>query len=448
MCHFSSFHQFVYKTMPRVKVSNAISSLSGSNRVTVNDHPEESKANEVISGELHMSRDDGFACVNSVPSPSILTEATTMDSTENKQNINDESESVATNSTAMELLQFACEGLCFEKYVPSELFYCLHPDCQQEQQAPGATRKLFCEECGAFSHKKKSHSFNRPTNHVKCLDEAMNPESADTEQYNYGRNIATAMKRFKNLKQVMSNERWFSGATCSAISACGPAIALPAAAAAGFAVGLVVVGILPVIGIGLATATEWILIDKQLKIKKISKEEATRLNKCGCVANCVTTGTTVTCMAIGAALGFPLGPIGWVVGAFIGGIAFGLGSRYLSHRNRKKEVEDEQKKRNKIQKEALDSFFHDENYDISDPNKFNERKLKQTYRRLAVIFHPDMKDGDYEQWYNLSKYYGVLIAIFEAQEEEDSDADMDLQQEQEHDASRHSRGWLDCLPFD
>eukprot|EP01083_Nonionella_stella_P045349 121855_1 len=153
---------------------------------------------------------------------------------------------------------------------------------------------FFCEECGAFSHKKKSHSFNRPTNHVKCLDEAMNPESADTEQYNYGRNIATAMKRFKNLKQVMSNERWFSGATCSAISACGPAIAFAAATAAGFAVGMVVVGA----GMALATATEWILIDKQLKIKKISKEEATRLKKCGCVANCVTTGTTVTCMAI------------------------------------------------------------------------------------------------------------------------------------------------------
>eukprot|EP01083_Nonionella_stella_P301189 1031950_1 len=184
---------------------------------------------------------------------------------------------------------------------------------------------FFCEECGAFSHKKKSHSFNRPTNHVKCLDEAMNPESADTEQYNYGRNIARAIKRFKNLKQVMSNERWFSGATCSAISACGPAIALPAAAAAGFAVGLVVVGILPVIGIGLATATEWILIDKQLKIKKISKEEATRLKKYGYIANGVTYGAG---MAIGAALGFPCGPIGWVVGAFIGGIAFGLGSRY------------------------------------------------------------------------------------------------------------------------
>eukprot|EP01083_Nonionella_stella_P273887 929425_1 len=431
MCHFSSFHQFVYKTMPRVKVSNAISSLSGSNKFTVNDHPEQSKANEVISGELQMSRDDGFACVNSVPSPSILTdtEATTMDSTENKQNINDESESVATNRTAMELLQFACEGLCFEKYVPSELFYCLHPDCQQEQQAPGATRKLFCEECGGFSHKKKSHSFSRPTNHVKCLDEAMNPESADTEQYNYGRNIARAIKRFKNLKQVMSNERWFSGATCSTISACGPAIAFAAATAAGFAVGMVVVGA----GMALATATEWILIDKQLKIKKISKEEATRLNKCGCVANCVTTGTTVTCMAIGAALGFPLGPIGWVVGAIIGGIAFGLGSRYLSHRNRKKEVEDEQKKRNKIQKEALDFFFHD-----SNPNKFNEKKVNQTYNRLAVLFHHQMENGDREQWDNLSYYCGVLKAILNAPKLKEGNNDANANPQRPHDAFSRS----------
>eukprot|EP01083_Nonionella_stella_P176685 618869_1 len=364
---------------------------------------------------------------NRMSSPSTPTDAATPDATaQKKQSVSDNdlelseefkesqtdhypgmygrSESTATGSTTMELSEFRCN-----------------------QHQP-TTRTFLCEECGAFSHRKKPHSFNKFANHIQCVNHLM---EYHTDQYENGSKIARAIQGFNDLKQVIHHQRWFNGAM---LSMAGPASAsvivygTPTTVAAcgvgshviGAAVGVALGGC--VIGVAIGTAIEWRYINNKLKAHKISKEEAARLKKVAVAANTVSGLTYVGCMAIGAAVGTPGGPIGTVIGAIIGGIAFGLGSRYLFHWFSKKKADKEQKKRTQIQREALDFFFHDETYDIHDPNKFNERKLKQTYRRLAVIFHPDMENGDYEEWHKLSEYYGVLTTIFEALEEENNDA--------------------------
>eukprot|EP01083_Nonionella_stella_P271947 921970_1 len=417
---------------------------------TATDQQELRETREIISGGLHTLNDDDFVCVP------MLTEETTMDSTENKRNVqghndikssedesDNRSETVTTTCTSLELLKLKCEGLCFTKYVPSELFYCHHPDCQEEQKASGETRMCFCEECGAFSHKKKAHSFDKSANYVKCLGKAINP---DTICYENGWNIATAIKGFKNLQEALRHQLWFVGA---GFSIAGPPIAshtinqAPTSIAAcglghaviGSAIGVAGAGC--VFGVIIGTAIEWIYINKQLEMKKISQKDATRLKKVSVAGNAVSSLSYLGCVALGAALGTPGGPIGWVIGGIIGGILCGIGSRLFFHWYLNRKVKDEQEKRKQIQKEALYFFFHDENYDIHDPDKFNERKLKQTYHRLAVVCHPDMPNGDVEQWYLLSKYYGVLTAIFEAQEEENRIviADHDPQQEKERNAS-------------
>eukprot|EP01083_Nonionella_stella_P071071 190651_1 len=268
-----------------------LSGLYGYN--AIDDHPGPEETQESKSN-------DGFVCVDG-PSPSILTdtEATTMGVMERKQSIKDDRSIRVT-----ELLE-ACEGLCFEKHVRSKLFYCPHPECEQEQQASGAIRKLLCQECGAFSHRKKSHPFNKSTNHVQYHDKPIKLEP-DTEQYSNGLKAARAIKGFENLNQTMANQRWFSGALWSI---CGPTIV----------------------------------------------------------------------------------------------------------------------------KEALDFFFHD-----SNPNKFNEKKVNQTYNRLAVLFHHQMENGDREQWDNLSYYCGVLKAILNAPKLKEGNNDANANPQRPHDAFSRS----------
>ena len=83
-------------------------------------------------------------------------------------------------------------------------------------------------------------------------------------------------------------------------------------------------------------------------------------------------------------------------------------------------------KRTESQKEALWFFFHNEHYNIRDRNKFNDKILRRTYRRLAITCHPDKQDGDHAEWLRLSAYYGILTAMWEEQNQKDNKNDLSV----------------------
>ena len=122
-----------------------------------------------------------------------------------------------------------------------------------------------------------------------------------------------------------------------------------------------------------------------------------------------------------------VGPVGVAIGVLVGaivGAACGIAVKY----GYKKYLEKKHELQNKLVKEALKFFFNDENYDVEDKEKFNDKILRKTYRRLALIYHPERPDGDNEGWLKLSSYYGILTAIWDEMNEESDD---DLNEEQE-----------------
>ena len=112
-----------------------------------------------------------------------------------------------------------------------------------------------------------------------------------------------------------------------------------------------------------------------------------------------------------------VGPAGVAIGIAGGaliGLLCGFLTRYcLNKAYEKYYFEDKAKLEKKMVEEALKLFFDDKDYDIDDEKKFNGKILRRTYRRLALIYHPQRPDGDLEEWYKLSSYYGILSGIWE-----------------------------------
>ena len=75
----------------------------------------------------------------------------------------------------------------------------------------------------------------------------------------------------------------------------------------------------------------------------------------------------------------------------------------------------------KLREEALKFFFDDKKFDITNEEKFNDKVIRKTYHRLAVIYHPDRNDGKQEEWLKLSSYYGILIGVWEKQQQTEKD---------------------------
>eukprot|EP01084_Bolivina_argentea_P157802 274973_1 len=74
-----------------------------------------------------------------------------------------------------------------------------------------------------------------------------------------------------------------------------------------------------------------------------------------------------------------------------------------------------------LKKEALGFFFGDENYDTANQTLFNKQMLKREYHRLALsLFNKQIlkRDADASQWLKVSSYYGILIAIYERENED------------------------------
>ena len=111
------------------------------------------------------------------------------------------------------------------------------------------------------------------------------------------------------------------------------------------------------------------------------------------------------------------GPIGSVIGQIVVAISSGFISRTAVDGLIEKLFEREEEMRNKLEKEALLYFFENAKYDIQRDSKYNEQLLGRTYRRLAIICHPDRQQGNYVDWLRLSAYYGILTAMWEQQKD-------------------------------
>jgi len=73
----------------------------------------------------------------------------------------------------------------------------------------------------------------------------------------------------------------------------------------------------------------------------------------------------------------------------------------------------ESKTRRAVLCKAMVFLLHDDQYDIRDKSKFNDKLLRRIYHKLSALQHPEMRNGDHTQWLRLSAYYGIMSAICE-----------------------------------
>eukprot|EP01083_Nonionella_stella_P313768 1127786_1 len=330
---------------------------------------------------------------------------------------------------ALDIFQISCDGLCGLKHKPNQLFFCGHKDCEPQQ----GLAKLLCVKCGACSHEfqQKSHVFSSLKDHVVCVEDLMKPNE---EHYKAGWQSGTLIKHIGTIKKILFRQRWLFGVvshTAGMGGATGASFLIngaPTVVAACAEGGSVIHSALGVaasgasIGAAIGTGIEWAYIGWQLYKKRITNNEAVKLGLTALAANTVSAGSYFGFMALGAAVGTPAGPVGSVICAVIAAVLCGLGTRFLVNKTCEKYFDTKHEQKIHFQKEALRFFFNNEEYDINDESKFNEKIVKRTYRRLAVICHPDRKGGDHEEWLKLSAYYGVLTAIVEETEQQANDA--------------------------
>eukprot|EP01083_Nonionella_stella_P005896 17019_1 len=338
-------------------------------------------------------------------------------------------EKQSIDNTSMCIAQLACNGLCQRKYAPRALFFCHHNDCKH-------VPKLLCAECGVFGHKisKKSHTFDTNKDHIICVADLLEP---NTDEFQDGVDTATKLKRFDSIQKVLFRQKWFVDTAAFALQSLSCVATntivngAPILTACADGLGHVVPSALAVsvigagVGVVVASTVELAYIGYQLFQQRITKQEALLMGFAAVTANVASAGTFYGTMVLGAKIGGAVGTsgglIGCIVGAIIGAIVTGIGVRYFINNKCGKWIENTYSSQLKLQQDALECFFGDENYDINDENKFNEKVVRRTYHKMAVHCHPDMKDGDHEEWLKLSSFYGVLIGIIEQQEEAKAD---------------------------
>eukprot|EP01084_Bolivina_argentea_P128278 226771_1 len=317
-----------------------------------------------------------------------------------------------TETLTVEQYALGCEGLCNMKYNPSQLFFCHHKDCDNEN------KKMLCAECGHLSHRNGKHSF---TTNSKSVQQLLVP---DQKEYKFGKQTAAALKKHsEKMQHLIWNQRWHavesSATLLTSLGVCVGKSMVEFARYSSYCVGKECLKSISsnspwgnVIGIGL----EWGYIWYRYQGKQISKKEAIALTSASVASTLASTaaafklsGFTDELIKTGS-----LHPYAAVGVTIIGAIIVGICVRYgMDHLWQKWFVDEEQDARTALQKEALKYFFGTENYDIDDEKKFNEKLLKRTYRRMALICHPDTKDGNDEEWLKLCSYYGILTRICE-----------------------------------
>eukprot|EP01083_Nonionella_stella_P038954 105939_1 len=128
--------------------------------------------------------------------------------------------------------------------------------------------------------------------------------------------------------------------------------------------------------------------------------------KLGAIAGCHIGVTTATISAgFGKIFGGSVGIVsGMICGYVLGKTAEWVYEKYLPP--------NEQQARKQLVQEAL-IYFHFQQNDIKNKNKFNKTVVGKRFKQIALDVHPDRNGGNRTEWNRLSIYYGVLKALLE-----------------------------------
>ena len=231
------------------------------------------------------------------------------------------------------------------------------------------------------------------------------------------------MSHVEKMKQIAWNQKGHLGASSLALGTSLVGTIEGTAICTGISCSAEIVGN-GAIGNAFAAGLECAYIFYRYHGGKISGREAAVLSGTAIASTCASTATfmsvsKITDKLIAAGQISPQFAIGLCFLAAIGVAVIcrkTIGDLWQYHMGN----DEEQLEREKLRKAALKFFFDDENLDVDNEKKFNEKILRRRYRRLAMIYHPDAKDGEEKEWLKLCAYYGILTRICDYKIEEKS----------------------------